>query len=196
LTLYGVFALVGACYYVIEIRKVEKPEAHLWIASMLVLLMLPLALIAVLQMKEKKKGPPPVPEGYPMTEESLRSRIARANEILAVPHRAPFVGRIYEGFSITDEQIDYLALEDRFALCEHFRPLEKALKGAGLVRYGGPGKVVGGFRPCQGFPVPPGIEERHMEQSSHREYDEEYIYTCPVCNHTLIATCHGPGWPA
>jgi hypothetical protein len=98
---------------------------------------------------------------------------------------------------ITAEQIDYLALPDCFALCEHFRPLEAALKQAGLVAYRAPGTLNGDFRPNIGpFSVPPGIEQQCVPRSSHRDDDDHFLYTCPACRHTLLATCNGPLWPS
>lgn len=70
-----------------------------------------------------------------MAGQDLRGRIAPANQFLVVPHRAQFVDRIYKGFPLSDDQIDSLARRDRFALCEHFRPLEATLKLAGLLSY-------------------------------------------------------------
>lgn len=221
ITLYIVAAIAGASYYAVEIRRLPPSEANLLIALILAILLGLPAIYALshgaIEAKLRQsafKGQidariaklsvvpgaapflPLLRHGYALTEEELRSRIARAHEILAVPHRAPFVSRIYDGFLITDEQIDYLALPDRFALCEHFRPLESTLKQAGLLSYRSPGRLEGAFQPNVGkVPIPPGIKHEYISRSSPRQDDDYFLYQCTACGHTLIATCNGPIWP-
>lgn len=221
LTVYLVAAIAGASYYSVAVRKLPKTEANLLIGLILtVLIGLPGGYVlwrsgtapqrrrraAQAETEARVAALSAVPgvepflpllrKGYWMTEEELRRRISRANALLAVPHRAPFVSRIYEGFPITDEQIDYLALPDRFALCEHFRPLESALKQACLLTYRSPGFIEGNFRPDVGkLPLPLGIEQEYVERSSPREDDDHFVYRCRRCQHTLMANCSGPLWP-
>jgi hypothetical protein len=222
LTLYLVAAIAGASYYAVEIRRLPPTPANLLIGLILsVLLGLPALyllsqparrarrqrhahqaaidarLATLAQVPGAEPFLPLLRRGYFLSEEELRRRIARAQQILAVPHRAPFVSRIYDGFTITDDQIDYLALPHCFALCAHFRPLEVALKQAGLLTYRAPGAIDGHFRPHTAhFPAPPGIEEQYVPCSSPRDDDDHFLYTCPTCRHTLLANGNGPLWPA
>jgi hypothetical protein len=221
ITLYIVAAIAGASYYAVEIRKLPHTEANLLIGLILTVLLVPPAIYAISrgsiagrrrrstwqaekdarvaafsQIPGAAPFLPLLRSGYPMTEAELRSQIARANDLLAVPHRAPFVQSVYDGHPLANEQIDYLAFPDQFALCEHFRPLEAALKQAGLLSFHAPGRVIGSFRPQVGeFPIPPGIEQHYISRSSPREDDDHFLYRCPVCQNTLVATCNGPLWP-
>lgn len=221
ITVYIVAAIAGASYYAVEIRRLPPTEANLVIGLILTALLgLPGGYVlwrsgtahqrlqrtvqadtearvaALSSVPGVEPFLPLLRNGYWMTEEELRRRISRANALLAVPHRAPFVERIYEGFVITDEQIDYLALPDRFALCEHFRPLEIALKQACLLTYRSPGFIEGNFKPDVGkLPLPLGIEQEYIERSSPREDDDHFLYRCRTCQHTLMANCSGPLWP-
>jgi hypothetical protein len=222
LTLYILAAIAGASYYAVEIRRLPPTQANLLIGLLLAILLgLPAAIALWRQATrpQRERGRrqaetearvaalaripgaepflPLLRRGYPLTEDELRRRIARAQQILAVPHRAPFAQRLYDGSTLTDDQIDYLALPHRFALCAHFRPLEVALKQAGLVTYRAPGAIDGHFRPHPAhFPTPPGIEEQYVPRTSPRDDDDHFLYTCPTCRHTLLANGNGPPWPA
>lgn len=221
LTTYLLAAIAGASYYAVEVRQLPPLRANLLIGLILtVLLGLPAGyalwrhatqprrqrrrwqaetdahVAALSRLPGAEPFLPLLRRGYPMAEDDLRRRIARANELLAVPHRAPFAQRIYDGLPLTDEQIDYLALPHRFALCDHFRPLESALKSAGLLTYHAPGSLTGAFRPHPShFPLPPGIQRLDIERSSPRDDDDHVLLTCPACAHQLVATGNGPLWP-
>jgi hypothetical protein len=224
ITFYIMAAIAAASYVVMEVLKLPASQTDFAIGGILLLLLAPMVLLLhhndearpvgygdrdkAIEKRiaglRSRSGAEPffklLRTGYPVTDEELTGLIERAGKLLAIPHRAKYVSWIYNAREISDEQIDYRELADRFALCEHFRPLEIAAKQEGLLSLLGPSLVEGAFilnpeLAYSKFELPAVIECVYYPVSHPREADDHHRLTCTVCQAVLISSSYGPLWP-
>jgi hypothetical protein len=224
ITFYIMAAIAVASYVAMEVLQLPASQTDFAIGGILLLLLAPMVLIlhhndesrpvgfaardkaieARIAGLRSRPGAEPffklLRTGYPVTDEELTALIERVGALEAVPHRAKYVSWIYNAREITDEQIDYREIADRFALCEHFRPLEIAAKQAGLLSLVGPSRVEGAFilnpeLAYSKFELPAVIECVYFPVTHPREMDDHHQLTCTICQSVLVSSSYGPQWP-